>query len=44
MPAWEYSVLRINSGFERETAYAFTSVERLIADFWSDVERVRGEQ
>ena len=27
-----------------ETAYAFTSVERLIADFWSDVERVRGEQ
>jgi len=27
-----------------ETAYAFTSVERLIADFWSDVERVRGDQ
>ena len=27
-----------------ETAYAFTSVERLIADFWLDVERVRGEQ
>jgi hypothetical protein len=27
-----------------ETAYTFTSVERLIADFWSDVELVRGEQ
>ena len=27
-----------------ETGYAFTSVERLIADFWSDVKRVRGDQ
>jgi hypothetical protein len=27
-----------------ETTYAFISVEQLIADFWSDVERVRGVQ
>jgi hypothetical protein len=27
-----------------EAAYPFTSVERLIADFWSDVECVRGDQ
>jgi len=26
-----------------ETAYVFTSVERLIADFWLDVERLRGD-
>ena len=25
-----------------ETAYAFTTVERLVADFWSDVGRLRG--
>lgn len=25
-----------------ETAYAFTSVERLVADFWSDVQTLRG--
>jgi hypothetical protein len=25
-----------------ETAYAFTTVERLIADFWADVRRLRG--
>ena len=28
----------------KETAYAFASVERLITDSWSDVERVRGGQ
>jgi hypothetical protein len=28
----------------KETAYAITSVERLIADFWSDVEHVRGDR
>jgi len=26
-----------------ETAYRFTTVERLIADFWRDVRRLRGE-
>jgi hypothetical protein len=26
-----------------ETAYRFTTVERLIADFWRDVLRLRGE-
>ncbi|MGO9697903.1 MAG: hypothetical protein ACLPX7_01415 [Xanthobacteraceae bacterium] len=26
-----------------ETAYQFTTVERLVADFWSDVRTVRGE-
>ena len=26
-----------------ETAYQFTTVEQLIADFWSDVRRLRGE-
>jgi hypothetical protein len=26
-----------------ETAYAFTSVEKLVADFWSDVRTLRGE-
>jgi hypothetical protein len=25
-----------------ETAYAFSTVERLVADFWSDVRRLRG--
>jgi hypothetical protein len=25
-----------------ETSYAFTTVEQLVADFWSDVERLRG--
>jgi hypothetical protein len=25
-----------------ETVYVFTTVERLIADFWSDVRRLRG--
>jgi hypothetical protein len=25
-----------------EMAYAFTTVEQLIADFWSDVHRLRG--
>ena len=25
-----------------ETAYAFTSVEQLVADFWSDVRTLRG--
>ena len=25
-----------------ETAYAFTSVEQLVADFWSDVRNLRG--
>ncbi len=25
-----------------ETAYAFTTVERLIADFWDDVQALRG--
>ncbi|HUD15280.1 MAG TPA: DUF6516 family protein [Terracidiphilus sp.] len=25
-----------------ETAYAFRTVERLVADFWSDVRRLRG--
>jgi len=28
----------------KETAYAITSIERLIADFWSDVEHVRGDR
>ena len=27
-----------------ETAYVFTSVDRLIEDFWADVERARGDQ
>ena len=27
-----------------ETPYAFTSVEQLMVDFWSDVQAVRGEQ
>src|SRR4051795_8325837 len=27
----------------REMSYGFTSVERLMADFWSDVSRVRGK-
>ncbi len=27
-----------------ETDYAFSTVERLIADFWSDVRRLRGMQ
>ena len=27
-----------------ETAYAFTTVERLMADFWSDVRGLRGTQ
>jgi hypothetical protein len=27
----------------QETDYAFSSVERLIADFWSDVRTLRGE-
>lgn len=27
-----------------ETAYIFTSIEQLLADFWADVERVRGDQ
>jgi hypothetical protein len=27
-----------------ETAYAFTTVEKLIADFWSDVRALRGEK
>jgi hypothetical protein len=26
-----------------ETAYVFTTVERLMADFWADVRRLRGE-
>jgi hypothetical protein len=26
-----------------ETAYVFTSIEQLLADFWADVERVRGD-
>ena len=26
-----------------ETAYEFISVEKLVADFWSDVKRLRGE-
>jgi len=26
-----------------ETAYAFTTVEQLMADFWADVRRLRGE-
>ncbi|MGP8252224.1 MAG: DUF6516 family protein [Terracidiphilus sp.] len=25
-----------------ETAYSFTTVERLVTDFWSDVHRLRG--
>jgi len=25
-----------------ETAYAFVSVKKLMADFWSDVKRLRG--
>jgi hypothetical protein len=28
--------------FGSETAYAFTGVERLVADFWSDVRALRG--
>jgi hypothetical protein len=28
----------------RETSYRFTTVEQLMADFWSDVRRVRGEK
>jgi hypothetical protein len=28
----------------REFSYAFTTVEQLMVDFWSDVHRVRGEQ
>ena len=27
-----------------ETAYVFTSIEELLADFWADVERLRGDQ
>jgi hypothetical protein len=27
-----------------ETAYQFSTVERLIADFWRDVRRLRGDQ
>jgi len=27
-----------------ESAYSFTTVERLIADFWADVHRLRGIQ
>jgi hypothetical protein len=27
-----------------ETAYAFTSVEKLVADFWSDVRALRGDK
>ncbi len=27
-----------------ETAYAFSTVEQLIADFWSDVRALRGEK
>jgi hypothetical protein len=27
-----------------ETAYAFTTVEQLVADFWSDAHRLRGVQ
>lgn len=27
-----------------ETAYIFTSIEQLLAEFWADVERVRGDQ
>lgn len=29
---------------DREFSYAFTSVEQLMADFWSDVRRLRGEE
>jgi hypothetical protein len=28
----------------REASYRFTTVEQLMADFWSDVRRVRGEK
>ena len=28
----------------KETSYLFTTVERLMADFWSDVRAVRGER
>ncbi len=28
----------------RETPYAFSTVEQLIADFWSDVRALRGER
>jgi len=28
---------------ETETAYTFTSVEQLMADFWSDVRTLRGD-
>jgi Family of unknown function (DUF6516) len=27
-----------------EAAYTFTSVEQLVADFWSDVNRLRGDK
>jgi hypothetical protein len=27
-----------------ETPYAFTTVEKLMADFWADVHRLRGVQ
>jgi hypothetical protein len=27
-----------------ETSYAFTSVEQLVADFWSDVRMLRGDK
>jgi hypothetical protein len=27
-----------------ETAYAFTTVEQLMADFWSDVQALRGDK
>jgi hypothetical protein len=27
-----------------ETAYSFTSAEQLMADFWADVNRLRGEK
>jgi hypothetical protein len=27
-----------------ETAYAFSTVDRLVADFWSDVRRLRGTE
>jgi hypothetical protein len=29
---------------DTETAYSFTSVEQLMADFWADVHRLRGEK
>lgn len=29
---------------ETESSYVFTSVEQLMADFWADVRRLRGEE